>query len=42
LATIGFIRGQIFDEKWNHMENYTINWNGDKITFPTIFETPAI
>ena len=39
--TIGFIRGQIFDGEWNHMENYLICWNGDKITFPTIFEIPA-
>jgi len=39
--TIGFIQGQIFDEEWNHMENYTIDWNGDTTTFHTVFEIPV-
>ncbi|KAK5017388.1 Beta-mannosyltransferase 1, partial [Cryomyces antarcticus] len=39
--TISFIRGQMFDKDWNHMENYTISWNGEKVTFPVVFEIPV-
>lgn len=39
--TISLIRGQIFDEEWNHLEGYTMTWTGDQISFPTIFEIPV-
>ncbi|KAE8334120.1 hypothetical protein BDV24DRAFT_170558, partial [Aspergillus arachidicola] len=39
--TISFLRGQLFDETWNHLERYTIDWHGARISFPRIFEIPA-
>lgn len=38
---ISFLRGQIYDEDWLEIKNYTINWQGTETTFPTIFEIPA-
>ena len=36
---ISFLRGQIFDRSWVHMDNYVLNWKGQDITFPRIFDT---
>ena len=37
-----FLRGQLFDENWAHLENCSIDWNGEVVTFPTIFEVPTM
>ena len=36
---ISFLRGQIFDRAWVHMDNYVLNWKGQDIVFPRIFDT---
>ncbi|KAH8693980.1 hypothetical protein BGW36DRAFT_361802 [Talaromyces proteolyticus] len=38
---VSFLRGQIYDEEWNSLENYTIHGNCNDTTFPRIFEIPA-
>ena len=38
---ISFLAGQLHDENWNELKNYTIQWQGEEITFPTIFNIPA-
>lgn len=40
--TISLVRGQIYDAAWNHLDNYTVDWSGDKVMFPTVFEVPAV
>ncbi|KAF7121639.1 hypothetical protein CNMCM5793_009110 [Aspergillus hiratsukae] len=40
--TISFLRGRIFDSKWNHLNGYAIPWSGEKITFPRVFDIPSI
>jgi len=37
---ISFLRGQIFDKDWNHLDNYTLTWQGEDITFPVIYDFP--
>jgi beta-1,2-mannosyltransferase len=39
---MSFLRGQIFDQNWKHMDNYTISWAGREISFPTFFQIPAV
>lgn len=39
---VSFLRGQVFDPNWHHMDNYTISWAGRERTFPTIFSIPAV
>lgn len=38
---ISFLTGQLYDADWNELKNYTIKWQGDEITFPTVFNVPA-
>ncbi|EXJ87576.1 hypothetical protein A1O3_04536 [Capronia epimyces CBS 606.96] len=38
---ISFLRGQLYDEEWNELKNYTISWRGADIVFPTVFNVPA-
>ncbi|KAI1619615.1 hypothetical protein EDD37DRAFT_642647 [Exophiala viscosa] len=38
--TVSFLRGQVYDADWNHLEDYILDWFGDKIVFPLIFEIP--
>ncbi|TKX23059.1 hypothetical protein C1H76_4711 [Elsinoe australis] len=38
---VSFLRGQIFDKNWNHMNNHVIHWRDKSVTFPTMFETPS-
>ena len=40
--TVSFLRGQIFNQNWKHMDAYTISWAGRDINFPTIFQIPAV
>lgn len=38
---ISWLRGQLFDEHWNHLDKHTITWDGASITFPMIFDIPT-
>jgi hypothetical protein len=38
---MSFLRGQLFNADWDHMNNYTIVWGGRQFTFPMIFDVPA-
>ncbi|EHY56961.1 Beta-mannosyltransferase 1 [Exophiala dermatitidis] len=38
---ISFLRGQLYDEEWNELKNYTISWRGTDMTFPLTFNIPA-
>jgi beta-1,2-mannosyltransferase len=38
---ISFLRGQIHSSDWKEMHNYTIEWQGEKISFPRIFDIPT-
>ncbi|KAH8435409.1 Beta-mannosyltransferase 1 [Aspergillus melleus] len=40
--TISFLRAQVFDAAWKHMDGYVISWEGRKIQFPTILDIPAL
>lgn len=40
-SIISFLRGQIFDEGWNELKDYVLQWRGERITFPTIFNIPT-
>ena len=38
---MSWLRGQVFDEDWNHLENHTITWKNTTHTFPLVFDIPA-
>lgn len=40
--TISFLRGRVFDALWNHLDNYTLDWDEEPITFPRMLEIPVI
>lgn len=35
-----FIRGQVFNKHWIHLDNYQLRWRSQTITFPRIFNVP--
>jgi beta-1,2-mannosyltransferase len=35
---MSFLRGQIFDESWTELRNYTLRWQDQNITFPKTFD----
>lgn len=39
--TMSFLRARLFDKQWNHLDGYTIHWNGDDISFPRILDNPT-
>lgn len=39
--TISFLRAQVFDALWKHMDNYVVSWEGREIEFPTILHIPT-
>jgi beta-1,2-mannosyltransferase len=39
---ISFLRGRLFDSKWNHLNGHAIPWDGEQITFPRVFDIPGI
>ena len=41
-AKMSFLRGQLFNEDWEHLENHTISWSGNYFTFPTVFNIPGL
>lgn len=38
---ISFVRGQIFDRDWVHLDNYTIQWKAESVKFPVVFDIPS-
>lgn len=38
---ISFLRGQIYDQDWNHLNGYNLTWKNKTMIFPTIFDVPA-
>ncbi|KAI0810451.1 hypothetical protein GGR55DRAFT_646746 [Xylaria sp. FL0064] len=38
---ISFLRGRVYDKDWVEKKNYTINWQGIDVTFPTVFKVPT-
>jgi len=38
---ISFIRAQLFDVNWKHLEGYNLEWQGENITFPRTLEVPT-
>ncbi|KAJ5755952.1 glycosyltransferase family 91 protein [Penicillium manginii] len=39
--TISFLRGRIFDALWNHLDNYTLDWDEEPIAFPRMLDIPV-
>lgn len=37
---VSFLRGRIFDETWRQRDGYALDWDGEVITFPRIFDVP--
>lgn len=42
VPTISFLRGRLFDASWNHLDNYTLDWDEDPIAFPRILDIPVV
>lgn len=40
-SIISFLRGQIHNSQWEEQLDYEIEWQGEKITFPRIFDIPT-
>ncbi|KAJ5595365.1 glycosyltransferase family 91 protein [Penicillium hispanicum] len=40
VPTISFLRGRVFDAQWKHLENYSLKWDGELISFPCTFDIP--
>lgn len=40
-AVMSFLRGQIHDQDWNELQNYTLEWQGRRILFPKMFDIPS-
>ncbi|KAK5221084.1 Beta-mannosyltransferase 1 [Exophiala xenobiotica] len=38
---MSFLRGQLFNEDWEHLDNYNITWGDKKLNFPRVFDIPA-
>jgi beta-1,2-mannosyltransferase len=41
MPKMSFLRGQLFDENWEHLDNHTITWSGKRFEFPMVFDIPA-
>ncbi|EAU32476.1 predicted protein [Aspergillus terreus NIH2624] len=39
--TMSFLRAQVFDEEWKELEGYTLNWNGNDMSFPATLDIPT-
>lgn len=37
---MSFMRGQLFTQDWEHLDNYTISCAGKSVKFPTVFDLP--
>lgn len=40
-SAISFIRAQIYDEDWNHLDDYKLTWNDETIRFPQTLNITA-
>ncbi|KAH0839234.1 hypothetical protein AYO21_05649 [Fonsecaea monophora] len=38
---MSFLRGQLYNQDWEHLDNHTITWGGQKFTFPLVFDVPT-
>jgi beta-1,2-mannosyltransferase len=38
---MSFLRGQLFNEDWEHLENYNLTWGDKNFNFPLVFDVPA-
>lgn len=38
---MSFLRGQLFNADWEHLDNYNLTWGGKEYTFPLVFDIPA-
>ncbi|KIX99644.1 uncharacterized protein Z520_04279 [Fonsecaea multimorphosa CBS 102226] len=38
---MSFLRGQLYNQDWEHLDNHTITWDGQPFTFPLVFDIPA-
>jgi beta-1,2-mannosyltransferase len=41
MPKMSFLRGQIFNEDWEHLANHTITWGGKRFKFPMVIDIPA-
>jgi beta-1,2-mannosyltransferase len=41
-SVMSFIRAQIYDQNWNHLENYALAWGEKTFTFPLVFPIPVV
>ncbi|KIW66252.1 hypothetical protein PV04_08451 [Phialophora macrospora] len=41
MPKMSFLRGQIFNENWEHLTNHTITWSGKRFKFPMVIDIPA-
>ena len=41
MASISFLYAQLFDADWKALENKTITWQGELLTFPRILDIPC-
>ncbi|KAL2432201.1 Beta-mannosyltransferase 1 [Exophiala dermatitidis] len=38
---MSFLRGQLFNADWEHLDNYNLTWGGKTFNFPLVFDIPA-
>ncbi|KIW24000.1 uncharacterized protein PV07_09741 [Cladophialophora immunda] len=38
---MSFLRGQLFNQDWEHLDGHTITWAGQQFTFPLVFDVPT-
>ncbi|OAP56518.1 hypothetical protein AYL99_09697 [Fonsecaea erecta] len=38
---MSFLRGQLYNQDWEHLDNHTIAWDGQEFTFPLVFDIPV-
>ncbi|KIW93727.1 uncharacterized protein Z519_05041 [Cladophialophora bantiana CBS 173.52] len=38
---MSFLRGQLYNQDWEHLDNHTITWGGQQFKFPLVFDVPA-
>ncbi|EXJ86729.1 hypothetical protein A1O3_03683 [Capronia epimyces CBS 606.96] len=38
---MSFLRGQLFNADWEHLDNYNLTWGGKEFNFPLVFDIPV-
>ncbi|KIX03464.1 uncharacterized protein Z518_07016 [Rhinocladiella mackenziei CBS 650.93] len=41
IPKMSFLRGQLFNADWEHLDNYNLTWGGQELNFPLVFDIPA-